>query len=378
MLRFATMILFAAAILTSARAEDLQSFVDTALKDARDKHHLPAIAALLQIDGKVAADVAIGLRAEGHPQAVTTDDLWHLGSDTKAITATMIARLVERGVMSFDDTLAKCFPEIKDMNAVYRAVTVKQLLSHMAGMPPMTDEKELPEYFSVIKDIADERAQRAALVKHYLALPPARKPGTDYEYSNLGFIVAGAAAEARTGKSWEDLVHSEVFQPLGLTHAGFGAPPSTAAIEEPWGHDEKNGKLVAIDPASPGADNPPSLGPAGTIHMSLHDWMLFAQDQSDGEHGHGKLLKPETYRELHTPIASNGLYALGWGAKAGPDGVPLLLTHSGSNGYWLAYVRIWLKDDIVLLLVANAGNRETATAFKEVRDALDKKLNQVD
>jgi CubicO group peptidase (beta-lactamase class C family) len=282
------------------------------------------------------------------------------------------------GVMSFDDTLAKCFPDISNMNEAYRTVTVRQLLSHMAGVPPMTNDKDLPEYMATIQGIADVRAQRAALAKHYLALPPARKPGTEYEYSNLGFILAGAAAEARTGKSWEDLVRAEVFQPLGITHVGFGAPPSTAAVDQPWGHDEKNGTLVALDPASQDADNPPSLGPAGTIHISLHDWVLFAQDQMDGAHGHGKLLKPETYRTLQTPIASNGLYALGWGAKLGPDGVPLILTHSGSNGYWLADIRIWPKHNIIFLMVANRDGDEAESAFKEVRDVLGKKLHPVD
>src|SRR5689334_7928638 len=119
------------AFFAPARADDdLQTFLDATLKEAREKHHLPAVAGLLQIDGKVAANTAIGVRAEGHSQTVTTNDLWHLGSDTKAITATMIARLVEKGVMSFDDTLAKCFPDIANMNEAYRGVTIRQMLSH--------------------------------------------------------------------------------------------------------------------------------------------------------------------------------------------------------------------------------------------------------
>jgi CubicO group peptidase (beta-lactamase class C family) len=361
-----------------AGADDLQPLLDTTLKTAREAHHLPAVAALLQIDGKVVAQSAIGVRAAGHPEAVTTGDLWHIGSDTKAMTATMIARLVERGVMTFDDTLAVCFPELAPvMNPAYRKVTLKQMLSHMAGLPPMTDAKDLPAYLGVIKGISDVKAQRAALAKFYLSQPPAREPGTQFEYSNLGFILAGAAAEQRTGKSWEELVQIEVFQPLGMTRAGFGAPGSTK-VDQPWGHDERNGKLVALDPAAQDADNPPSLGPAGTIHVSLHDWMLFAQDQMDGAHGHGKLLKPETYRALHTPIASNGVYALGWGSKLGPDGVPLVLTHSGSNGYWLADVRIWPKHNIILLVAANAGNDEAETAFKEIRAAVSDKLHPTD
>jgi len=255
---------------------------------------------------------------------------------------------------------------------------VAQLLSHMAGLPPMTDDKDLPVYTGVIKGISDVKAPRAALAKFYLSQPPALMPGTQFTYSNLGFIFAGAAAERRTGKAWEDLVRTEVFAPLGITHAGFGAPGSSQIIDQPRGHQEKDGKLVALDPADPEADNPPSLGPAGTIHISLNDWMLFAQDQLDGALGHGKLLKAETYRRLQTPISSNGIYAMGWGAKLGPDGVPLILTHNGSNGSWLAEVHIWPKHRVVLLAATNVENDEAEKAMKELRDVITKRLHPMD
>src|SRR6185312_1147881 len=78
---------------------DLQRFVEKTLDDVRTRAGLPAAAALVQIDGKIAARVAIGQRAMGHEPAVTSKDLWHLGSDTKAMTATLIARLVEQGYL---------------------------------------------------------------------------------------------------------------------------------------------------------------------------------------------------------------------------------------------------------------------------------------
>ncbi len=368
------------ASLTPAHAdENLQTVLDASLKTTREAHHLPALAALVQVQGHVAAQGAFGLRALGHAEVVTTDDLWHIGSDTKAFTSTMIARLVDRGVMKFEDTLAVCFPDdAATMNEAYRSVTVAQLLSHMAGLPGLTDGKELAAYFAVIKGIKDLKAQRAALVRSYLSRPPALKPGTQFQYSNLGFIIAGAAAERRTGKAWEELVRTEVFALLGITHAGFGAPGSSAVFDQPRGHEERDGKLVALDPASSDADNPPSLGPAGTIHISLHDWMLFAQDQLDGVHGHGKLLKPETYRRLHTPISSNGQYAMGWGAKLGADGVPLLLTHTGSNGFWMVDVRIMPKHDIIILTATNAGTDDADKALKDLRAALNAQLHPFD
>ncbi len=94
--------------------EGLQPFLEQTLAAVREKDHLPAVAALVQIDGKLAAEAALGVRALGHSESVTTSDRWHIGSDTKAFTATLIARLVEQGIMRFDDTLAASFPAFAD------------------------------------------------------------------------------------------------------------------------------------------------------------------------------------------------------------------------------------------------------------------------
>ena len=288
------------------------------------------------------------------PRRSRPNDRWHIGSDTKAFTATLIARLVEQGVMHFDDTLAASFPAFAEaMNPAYRNVTVTQLLSHTAGLPPLSDDKELPPFMAAIKSANGVKAQREAIARKYLTMPPASKAG-DFAYSNIGFIIAGAIAEARTGKAWEDLIREQIFAPLGIKNAGFGPPGTSGKFDQPWGHKEEAGKLVALDPANTEADNPPALGPAGTINIALKDWLLFAQDQLDGEHGRGKLLKPETYRKLHMPVTGN--YALGWGVMLGPDGLPLLLTHSGSNGFWVADIRIMPKHNMIFLVVTNAGN----------------------
>jgi CubicO group peptidase (beta-lactamase class C family) len=79
-------------------------------------------------------------------------------------------------------------------------------------------------------------------------------------------------------------------------------------------------------------------------------------------------LKTETYRRLHTPVA--GPYALGWGVKPGPDGVPLLITHSGSNGYWMADVRIMPKKNLIVLFTTNAGDDGANLAVREFGEAV--------
>ncbi len=368
---FVVVIFLTTSILAQPEA-GLQTFLEQTLAATREKDHLPAVAALIQIDGKIAAEAALGLRALGHPESVTVNDRWHIGSDTKAFTATMIARLVEHGTMRFEDTLEASFPAFASkMDPAYRGITVTQLLSHTAGLPPMTDDADLPAFNAVLKSVEGVKAQREALARKYLTMPPASKPG-EYKYSNLGFIIAGAIAEARTGKTWEELIREQVFQPLGITNAGFGAPGTPGKLDQPRGHNEVDGKLVPLDPGNPEADNPAALGPAGTMNITLRDWLRFAQDQLDGVHGHGKLLKPETYRKLHTPVTGN--YALGWGAKLGPDGVPEVITHNGSNGYWVADVRIMPKHNMIFLIVTNAGNAAANQAMRDIGLPLKERL----
>lgn len=340
------------------------------LETARMKHHLPGAATLVYQDGQILAGRVSGVRANGHAEPVTTDDRWHIGSDTKSFTSTLIMILAEKGVLRIDETLAEALPALAPtMNAAYRSVTIKQLLSHTAGLPKLTDDKDLPEFMAAISQSTDNVLQRRAAAAHYLALSPASPMG-EFSYSNLGYIFAGAIAESKTGKSWEDLVRTHIFGPLGITHAGFGLPGTPHTIDQPHGHKETPAGLVALDPSDSEGDNPRAIAPAGSINITLGDWMLFAQDQLDGVNGHGKLLKPESYRLMHTPVA--GPYALGWGVKPGPDGIPLVLTHSGSNGYWIADVRIYPKKNLIVLFAANAGNEEANNAVQtfgtEIKD----------
>ena len=356
---------------------ELQSFVDLTLNDARSHANLPAVAALVQIDGKVEAKSAVGVRAAGHPEPVTQQDLWHLGSDAKAMTATLIARLVEQGFLRYDETMAKVFPGVAArMSPAMHDVTVAQLLTHTSGLPSLSTPEQMPAFHAVIGTERGVRAQRAAIVVHYLSRKPATPVG-EFSYSNIGYAILGAVAEERTGSSWEDLMRSEVWRPLGIRSAGFGPPGKSGRFDQPLGHEMKDGKWVSLDPEARDSDNPPAIGPAGTVHMTLDDWLLFAQDQLAGERGTGgKLLTTESYRRLHTPVSRN--YAMGWGVLRAPDGSNTVVAHTGSNGYWVADVRIFPKRNLILLITTNAGGEVAEKADKEIARALQEHLKALE
>src|SRR5262245_36895912 len=111
--------------------------INELLEPIRAAHKLPALAgAIVTSKGLVAAG-AVGVRKAGTDVSVTVNDLWHLGSNTKAMTATLIGTLVEEGKLRWDSTTAEVFPELAaDFTPQFRDVTVSHLLSHRAGLPP--------------------------------------------------------------------------------------------------------------------------------------------------------------------------------------------------------------------------------------------------
>jgi len=339
-----------------ASAENLNSLLDP----IRKKYDLPALAgAIVTSDGLIAVG-AVGVRKYGTDSPVTINDQFHLGSDTKAMTATLLATFVEEGKLSWSTTLEQVFPELLGkMDAAYRKVTIEQLLTHRAGF---TDES-WPQGMT-FKDLhalpGTPREQRAAYVAMVLNERPVNQPGSTFLYSNRSYAVAGAIAENIANDSWEDLMRRRVFEPLGMQSCGFGAMGTPGItdpkkIDQPWQH-----KLVlefhrAIAP-DPLADNPAVIGPAGTVHCSIVDWGKFITAHLRGEKGEKGILKPETFRRLHTP-SFGGEYAFGWFVAQRPwAGKGPALNHSGSNLQNYAVVWAAPARDFAVLVMTNQGD----------------------
>jgi len=173
-------------------------------------------------------------------------------------------------------------------------------------------------------------------------------------------------AEQVTGTSWEEMMSSAVFDPLGMTSAGFGGVGTPGEVDQPWGHGA-NGKPVNGN--GPAVDNPPVLGPAGRVHCKLEDWAKFVADQLRGARGDSALLKPETYRVLHTP-PFGGNYALGWSVSDREWGGGKVLSHAGSN--MMNYALIWMAPlhDFAVLVVTNQGGPAAERGCDQAAGAL--------
>lgn len=340
------------------------------LEPIRSKHKIPAMAAAVIKDGKVIAIGATGVRAAGGTEAVTVEDKFHLGSDTKAMTATLVAVLVQEGKLSWATTVGEVFgDEVKDMDAGWRGVTIEQLLHNRGGAPADLNAGGLWGRLWERKGTPSQ--QRLELVHGVVSRPPAAEPGTKMIYSNGGFAIAGAMAEKVTGRAWEDLMQEKVFAPLGITTAGFGAPGDSAKVDQPWGH-RPNGKPVT---PGPGADNPPAIGPAGTAHMTIGDWAKFVAAHVRGDPAReARLVSPEMYAKLHTPVDG---YAMGWGvaarawAKGGREGDKgIVLTHAGSNTMWFCVAWLAPERDFAVLIATNMGGKAAEKAADEAAGTL--------
>jgi CubicO group peptidase (beta-lactamase class C family) len=330
--------------------------VTQALKPIRQKFNVPAMAAAVVTSDGIKFAGAVGVRKRGSEVPVGLDDLWHLGSDTKAMTSTLIARLVERGQLRWDSTLAEIFPDLApQMNPEFQKVTLLQLLSHRAGLPENLD---LAAYSG-----DDVQAVRLRAVREYLARKPEAKPGSSFAYSNLGDIVAGAIVEKVTGQPWERAITDEVFKPLQMNSAGFGGTGTPGQIDQPWPHTD-DGQPTAEN--GPDMDNPPVMGPAGRVHCSIQDWARFVQDQLRGARGEPALLKPKTYPKLQTPPFGDD-YALGWIVAQRGWGGGTVLNHGGDNTMNFANVWVAPKKNFAILVCVNQSGD---TAFRASDEAV--------
>ncbi len=315
------------------------------------QHELPGMVAAVIWKGRICRIAAAGVRKMGTTVPMTVNDKIHLGSCTKAMTATVLATLVEEQKIAWDETLSELLPNLNDgMHQSFRDVSLRQLLSHRSGLPP-----DSARMFLVDKEKSTTE-QRRELFKSVLALPPLNVPGTEYRYSNLGYMLAGLVAEEATGANWESLMSTRLFQPLGMETAGFGAPGTSGEIDQPWGHAESpRGELTPSQ-----RDNPPVLGPAGTVHATLGDWAKFIALHLK-HHSAERVIENQTIDQLHRS-KSQDRYAMGWISVPREWAHGHALTHTGSNTMWMAVVWMAPARNLAFLAAANSGQKAAGKA----------------
>ncbi len=363
-----------------ARAEDS---LDAMLEPIRVKYELPALAAAVVKEGNIIAVGAVGVRVAGTDIPVTVDDRFHLGSDTKAMTATLAGMMVEEGKLRWASTIGEVLGSaLPGLKPKFAAITLEQLLSHTSGIPTDNDEiiklYESPDAFD--HTLTDWRLHmiQAWGSKHDPSFPASSK----FQYANLGYITAGAMIEKVADEPWERLIFERIFEPLGLKTARLGAQRTFGLYDEPVAHrvDDK-GKLTAF-PWGNSADLPSALGPAGLAHMSIKDFAAWAAwNAGEGKRG-PPLVKAETLKRTHTPVVTmevknpkpgtpkTGQYAYGWGLSKFDWTEKPILTHNGSNGMNFASVEVDVDHDLAIVVATNITGPNADPASLVVMRAL--------
>lgn len=294
----------------------------------RDKLGTPGMAVAWHRTGNSQVALADGVRARGFNTRVEPRDRWHIGSITKSFTATLFACAVDAGAIRWDTRLGQ---QLKDVPKAHAGLTAIELLSHHGGLPT---DIPMPELMALPRVEADPRATRRHYARIALAQPPVAAPRSKFAYSNVGYVLAAIMLEEATGLSWEALIRRELFEPLELQTAGFGPPGTLNDYLEPGGHAGDQPIFL---------DNPSAMAPAGGLHIGMYDLLTYLA----AHRGKPAFLKPETWRELHTP-RFGGRYALGWHVDA--DGS---LWHNGSNTAWYAEVSVEPASRLVTAVCAN-------------------------
>jgi D-alanyl-D-alanine carboxypeptidase len=334
------------------------------LERIRAKHGLPALAAASIRGLSIAESAAVGVRKIGGAEKVTIDDRWHIGSCTKSMTATLAAMLVERGQLQWTTTVGEIFPEMSGTaDPLWSGVTLEQLLQHRGGAPA-----EAPPNLWRIAGMQQgtPTEQRLEFVKGLLLRRPMTRPG--FAYSNQGYAIAGAMLERKTGEPWEGLMRAQVFPACVMPQAGFGAPASAGKVDQPWGHLAKGEVLTPVPPGK-NADNPPAIGPAGTVHCTIEEFARYAAWHGRGERSGTGSLKRESFAKLHTP-AAGGDYAMGWRVLPRDWAGGNALTHNGSNTMFFAVMWVAPAREMAFVAATNCGGAAAGKACDEAVSAL--------
>ncbi len=382
-----TKALFTVVIILAAGTAMARDSLNATLRPYLARYGLPSIAAAVIKNGSIISAGAVGTRKSGAAIPVTLHDRYHLGSNTKAMTALLAAIDVERGTLRWNTTIAQVFPELSDkMDAELREVTIEQFLSHASGIPSDNENfgRLLGESMSREGNLDELRYW---MVRQWCGLPLENRPGSVFAYSNMNYVIVGAMIERLEKKTWDELIFERVFRPLRLSTAGLGPQSSLGMIDAPLGHVKQDGAVKSFL-SGPNGDNPPIIGPAGIAHMSILDYALWAGwNAGEGKRG-PRIISAEMMRRLHKPVISVperknaapgtpslGRYALGWGEMIVPWAPYPIIYHGGSNGKNLAHIWIDSKRDFAIVIATNIGGPKANEALMSLVGQLYRKYS---
>jgi CubicO group peptidase (beta-lactamase class C family) len=333
-------------------AERLGGFVDRLV--ARDGF---SGTVLLAKDGKLLMTRAVGLANRDFDVPVTLDTRFNLGSMNKMLTAVACLQLVEQGKLSLDDPIGKHLGEDWLPKVDKGKVKLRHLLTHTSGLGSYFTEEFDRSSRALYRKVDD---WKPLLRDETLAF----EPGTRWQYSNTGMLVAGAIVEKVSGTDYYDYVRQHITGPAGMT--------GTDCYEL----DRSNRKLAVGYEKEIGADGSVIYrnnlflhvlrgGPAGGGFSTVEDLFRFDQALRGG-----KLLAKESLDQLwrtYPELGSEG-YGLGFFIERGPAGA--IVGHSGGFNGVSAVLSMWLDAGYTVAVLSNYGSGAATVVEGKARELI--------
>jgi D-alanyl-D-alanine carboxypeptidase len=321
-----------------------------AVDSLRSAAGIPGMA-LAMITPEGMRHVVLGVNKFPEGEKLVEANFFHLGSNSKAITAVIAAQLIAKGKVSKDTKLITCLPKLDTIPKVYEDVTLYHLLTHQGKVRPYTSGHEMLG-LPVFKGTVSER--RAQFVAHLLS-QEAVEVGT---YSNAGYAAAALILEYATGRTFEALLQ-EFMEENGWKYTiGW---PNLLDVSQPWGHLEFNGNLIPTP-----ADHPyrlmDVLMPAGDMSMPIADYAEFVQAMLLGAKGKESKLGKVDYQQL---LFGREGYSWGWGNQANGDAK--VVFHDGSVGTFYCHAILIPDRQVGFVGIINSAKASHVQVLFEIR-----------
>jgi len=315
--------------------------IEAATANAMQMNGVRGVALVEVRAGKITLEIVRGVHKQG--ASISAGDVWDVGAHEELVMATLIARLVEKGLVSWDTPLREFLPDLVPyMRPELQSVTLVELLSDRSILAVKNDPAFTADIAQGAHPLILQRASNVEKV-----LNSAKATGKSKSVRDPGLVIAAAAVEGVAGRPYEDLVREEIFEPLGLRSAGFAGSSGRSA--------------KPIRERIAGA--PPSLSQAGRMQMSLSDFGIFLVDQMQGEAGKGKLLSARSYQSLHQPrhqTQKPKVNSAVW--HAAPFNARL---HEGSGYYWLAGINMGATSPRTLIVAGVPTGKNRLVALSQ-------------
>ncbi|MBQ4832213.1 beta-lactamase family protein [Pseudoalteromonas sp. MMG010] len=349
-------ILLAAIISVSTCSEAAyKNDFDTILQCYND-NDAPGMVVSLEHSGELIYKGAIGVKNIETMRALTTDDIFQIGSITKTFTAVAILKLAEDKKLSLHDTLGQ---HLKEINPDYKDLTIDKLLSHTAGLADYLNDPEITQVY-------DNYAPIDQVIHSITKQPLMAEPGQKYSYSNLGYVLLGHVIEVVTGMSYAQFMAKSFFKPLKMDDT-FVLTKGTSAGAVHGYTSNHNAPKTYLNPEklTQRAWNVDRswIYSAGAIASTLADMSLWYKALKSGN-----IISTQSYRLMTTRAKLNNNQPINYGY--GVDIYPISglhsVSHQGQVPGFFAWHVYFPNEDLTATALTNNDTKHPGPALLDM------------